>query len=478
MSKRSSGYTSLMGMVLEGGRMKVVVLRRSGTRYRVKESFQAPLSLDPLTHDPELVGREIRNHLDGAGIRDSRCVVCVPLKWALTMQTELPDLSEPDTQSYLTVQSERGFPFAPEDLSLSISRFQTPGGDRRATLVAIPKNHLRVLEKVLKAARLRPISITLGITSLHEREDRQAGARITLFIGEDSIDLAISTNEGLVSLRTFEEPFAENPDGEIFDADLIAKQIRITLGQLPQDLRDTIRTVQLFGPSDLTDLLLNELRDSAAHMGMTVECGNLPFAEQFIDSDEVRKCSQPALGATLRRMLGKRTEFEFLPPRTSRFKQMTGRVLSRGTLWLGGSVATLLLCLVAAFVFQYWRLSTLESQWQSIESDVTEVEGLQEKIRKFRPWFNQSIQSLTITQKLTEAFPEEGDVWLKTLEINNLSEVYCSGFARSNREWLKMLDRIRETKQVDALQVRQIRGDNPLQFTLSFRWNEGTGNGL
>ena len=46
---------------------------------------------------------------------------------------------------------------------------------------------------------------------------------------------------------------------------------------------------------------------------------------------------------------------------------------------------------------------------------------MQQQIRKFRPWFDDSFRNLTILRKITEAFPEEGDVTAKTLEIRDLS---------------------------------------------------------
>ena len=84
----------------------------------------ASLSLDPLTNDAELVGREIRKHLDQAGIRERRCVVCVPLNWALTLQTKLPELPDADVTSFLQVEAERGFPYGPDALLTSSSRFR------------------------------------------------------------------------------------------------------------------------------------------------------------------------------------------------------------------------------------------------------------------------------------------------------------------------------------------------------------------
>ena len=81
---RRKKLTGLLGLSLDGSRLDGVVLRRTNGSLQLQQSFSATLSLDPLTAAPELVGREIRNHLDAAGVRERRCVVGVPLKWTLT----------------------------------------------------------------------------------------------------------------------------------------------------------------------------------------------------------------------------------------------------------------------------------------------------------------------------------------------------------------------------------------------------------
>ena len=58
--------TSLLGLSLDGSRLDGVWLRRTNGSMQVQGSFSVSLSLDPLTAAPELVGREIRNHLDAA----------------------------------------------------------------------------------------------------------------------------------------------------------------------------------------------------------------------------------------------------------------------------------------------------------------------------------------------------------------------------------------------------------------------------
>src|SRR5882724_5037992 len=100
---------SLLGLALDGGRLDGVVVRRTNGSLEVQQSFSVSLSLDPLTADAELVGREIRNHLDAAGVRERHCVVGLPLKWALATVVDVPELPEEDVAGFLELEAERGF---------------------------------------------------------------------------------------------------------------------------------------------------------------------------------------------------------------------------------------------------------------------------------------------------------------------------------------------------------------------------------
>ena len=440
------------------------------------------LSLDPMMGDPELVGREIRNRLSEAGIRKSRCVVCVPLKWALTMRTELPEMSEADTNSYLSVQAEREFPFAPEHLSLSVSRYRTPNGAGEATIVAVPVTRLTALQKTLKAAKLRPVSITLGITAIPPNGASPQEGEITLLAGQDSLDLAILFGGGVVALRPLEDISVDGQAADGIDGDSVAREIRITLGQLPPDLRNAIRTIRVFGPADSVEALCAELQEFREHMGISVQAGEVGSAAEILRPDVFRQLIPSAFCGAAGRLLNKASVLEFLPPRVSFLKQITGRVSSRSTFWLGATAAAVILLVVVAFFYQYWRLSRLQSEWKGIESKVNEITVIQNKIRQFRPWFDNSVLSLAIVRKITEAFPEDGVVWAKILEIKVVPDsdkitVSCSGKARSNQEWLNMRERLRKTKGIENLLFQQVRGESPLQFGLSFTWNPSGSNG-
>ena len=79
-------------------------------------------------------------------------------------------------------------------------------------------------------------------------------------------------------------------------------------------------------------------------------------------------------------------------------------------------------------------------------------------------------------RQLTTAFPEDGAVTAKTVEIHDGSQVNCSGTARDNAALLRTLSQLRAAEGVTDLKVDQIRGKSPIQFTFDFHWGKGGGN--
>jgi hypothetical protein len=143
---------------------------------------------------------------------------------------------------------------------------------------------------------------------------------------------------------------------------------------------------------------------------------------------------------------------------------------------LGGAAAgSLALIICAAFLIQQWQLSRLRSRWAAIAPNVTELENLQQQIRKFRPWFDDSLSCLNILRRLTESFPEDGVVSAKTVEIRELTAVTCSGTARDSNALSKMEDKLSATKGVTEVHIER-RGLSPLQFTCNFHWDERGSN--
>jgi hypothetical protein len=462
--------SSLLGLTLEGRRLEGVVVRRVVGGLEVGQSFEVSLSLDPLTNDPMLVGQEIRNRLDEAGVRESRCVVGIPLNWAMTLQTKLPEIPEEDVASFLGIQAEKGFPYGPEDLSISIARSSSPNGERYATSVAIPKNHLARLEEILVAARLRPAGFSLLVAALQPPASDGSEGVLTLVAGENGVDLQVTNGGGVVALRALPDAIEMDGANRNIDADALIREIRLTLGQLPREFSDTVKQIRVFGRQEWRQPLADAIAPGAKRLGLLVEMRPVHQADGIGSLISAAENVSPALVMAARSLNGEVSGFKFLPPKVSKWGALTSRFSSRRILWSGAAAGAAAVLVVGALLVQYVELSILQSRWNAIAPKVTELEGIQDNIRKFRTWSPEARHSLAVLRKLTEMFPEDGVVTAKSIEIRNVSDVSCSGSAQDNQAYLKMSGRLNAANHVADVQLQQLAGK---RFSFNFRWTEG-----
>jgi len=468
--------TSLLGLALDGSRLDGVVLRRTNGSFQVHQSFSATLSLDPLTAAPELVGREIRNHLDAAGVRERHCVMGVPLKWTLTANTELPPLPETDATSLLQLEAERGFPCDVATLRLANSRCPLPAGKQHVTLAGIPNAHLTALEQVLAAAKLKPVSFALGLAALQPPVEKASSGVLALAIGESQVSLQITCGGGVAALRGLEGAIENEAGRTTVHADLVAREARITLGQLPAELRAAVKRIRIFGPREQAQQLADEMELRFEPMGLNTEIVTTYSPNEFGVQLPPETSVSPAFSLAAHWLTGQIPVFEFLPPKPSGLELLIAKY-SSGRLRSAGAVAAGVVAIAGGlFLFQEIQLIVLRSRWSAMSARVQELDGLQQQIRQYRPWFDDSFRSLTILRQLTRAFPEDGSVTAKTLEIRDGNTVTCTGTAQDNGALLRTLNQLRTTDGVTDVKLQQIRGKSPMQFSFDVHYGKGGGS--
>jgi hypothetical protein len=467
--------TSILGLSLDGSRLEGVVLRRNNGSIRVQQTFSASLSLDPLTGAPELVGREIRNHLEAAGIRERNCIVGLPLKWVLTASTELPPLPEADANSLLQLEAERSFHTDITTLQLSDSRCTLAGDKKHVSFAGVSKSQIEPLIAVLTAAKLKPVSFSLGLTALQPPVNNKNDGVLALVIGETSVGLQITCNGGVASLRGFEGAVASEGSKRVLQGGVVAREARITLGQLPQELRAAVRRIRIFGPAELARQLADEMELAFDPMGLSVEVIKAYAPGEF--GVEIPSDAQVSAAFSLaaRYLVGQSPVFEFLPPKPTVLEQFVSRYSSGKFRTAGAAAAAIVAIVLGLFLYQQIELVRLGSQWKAMSAKVTDLTALQAKIQRYQPWYDTSFRALTILKQLTMAFPEDGAVTAKTIEIRGGNIVTCTGTATDNGVFLKTLSQLRATEGVSSVTVEQLRGKAPMQFTFDVQLANGKG---
>ena len=467
---------TVLGLALDGSQLEGVVLRRTNGSLAVLQSFSATLALDPLTAAPELVGREIRNQLDAAGVRERHCVFGVPLKWVLTAQTELPPLPAADADSLLQLEAEKGFHSDVATLQISDSRSPLADGKQNVLLAGIPGTHIAALEKILASAKLKPVSFALGLSALQFAGDEKSGGILALVIGESHVGLQITAGGGVVALRALEGALTDEGGRRALLADVVARETRVTLGQLPGGLRDAVKRIRVFGPREQARQLADAMEARFAPMGLKIEVVAGYAADEFGVSLPVEASLSAAFSLAARLLTGSPPAFEFLPPKPNFIEQFatkysSGRLRTTGAV-VGGVVAVFL----GLFMFQQVQLWHYRSQWSQMSAKVGQLQVIQDNIRQYRAWYDGSFKNLAILRLLSVAFPEDGSVTAKNIEVRDGNTVTCSGTARDSSAVLAVESKLSALPGISGVHREQSRGKAPMQFVLSFKFNNGGGN--
>lgn len=459
---------SVLGLTLADGQLRAFHVVHAKGGCEVVKAASAALSLDLLHPEAELVGREIRNHLDAAGIRERHCIVGVPARWVMSQHTKVPELSAEDTASFLQIEAERGFPVDPAQLQIAQS-FQRSGDSVYVTQLGVRKEHVEKLAAVLKAARLKPVSFSPGLAVLPGAMAPAGRGRITVAVEPAGVALLVSAGGGIAAFRTCEASIQSEAGEKIVNGPAVARELRITFEQVPAELRAEVRQLFLTGESPMVRQLAESLGDWAKSAGLTIVRGDLPEKNLAAEMAERLATRWLETGAV---------ELEFLPPRPGRWTVFMSRYSSKRLATAGFAAGAVAVLAVLAFGWLEIRRWSLRSEWHGMQAQVTALDAVQGRIREYRPWYDTSFRTLSILKRVTECFPDNGSVTAKTFELHGNSIVSIGGTARDKAALLRTLDQLRTAKEIQGLKIEQIRSptSGPAQFTFTFRWNANSGS--
>jgi hypothetical protein len=447
---------SALAITIESGRLAVNIVRDDENATLAAPSFSLPIGDAEVLKDPEGAGKQLAAALGAAGLRERNCVVCVPPGWALTASTDLPEVGNDDLRGYLELRAEREFSISASELRLGYSAYALPDGQRRATLAALSSKKIEAVERMLEIANRRATSISLALDKCLS----QPQAMLHFLTNGNHADLVVTAGGGIAGLRSLALPM--HAGGATFDAKGFCRDVRITLGRLPEPVRQQIRQAAFSGPSaeelcvrtryDLLRLgIKSPERDPAAHEA----------------ASEGASAAAEAARLTLR---GQAVAFEFLVPEPKRWQELLQRVDSSRRRGLVLAAASLVVLPLLLLFIRSEVESHLQARWDAMADNVADLDAIQQKIHEFRPWFEPAPVRLQLLQSLVLAFPEQGNAWAKSIQVADDDKVTCTGFATTQPALMALLARMRARPDITALQVQQIRGENPIQFSITYQW--------
>jgi hypothetical protein len=465
---------AVLAVTVESGRVAVDHVRRENGGSRILRSLSLACGADRLLEDPARAGHELAQLFESEGVTERRCVVCLPAGWALSTTTDLPAVAAEDLRGFLELRAEREFPMAAAELALAHSAYTMPGGEPKATLAAVPLKRLDAVRRMLETAGCRVLSISLAVDpALADARDASGGS-VNILLNGNHVDLIVTAGGGVVAMRTVGVAGGQG-EGGLAPGHALGRELRITLGRLPETLRRNVGKARFIGTREKAEALLESSQPYLHRLGLQ---GIVPSARGVgtaqVGGTEVRP--GVAVEAAGRHLQGQPVLFEFVAREISPVHVFLRRFDTRRHRWLV-AIGLVVLVLPAVLVGARSHVEgRLQAEWKAMSGKVGELEILQAKVRQFRPWFGSSSPSLAILEGLVSAFPATGEVWAKSVEIQEGTRVTCSGFARNQGAWMEFYKGLQGRAGVGELQVQSVRGEDPVQFSFSYRWEDSHDN--
>jgi hypothetical protein len=386
----------------------------------------------------------------------------------MSQHTMVPELSPADAHSFLQIEAEKGFPCDPAQLQIARS-FHRSAGPAYVTQLAVRKEQIQQLAAALKAAGLKVVSFSLGLAALPDVIAPAGQGRITVAVEPKGAALLISAGGGIAALRTCEASVESEVGEHVVNGNAVARELRITFEQVPVDLRAELTQLALCGDESMSRQLAEELTEWAEAEGLAVTrsaVSQQPISDQMAEHVAARWLASEG------------PDLEFLPPHPGRWAMIVARYNSKRLATAGFAVGGAAVLALGFFAWQEYSRWSLRAEWEAMAVEVTALDVVQDRIREFRPWYDESYRNLTILSRVTECFPDNGSVTARSVEVHGITAqtVSISGTARDNASLLRTLDQLRKVKEIQAVKVEQIRGKVPAQFTFTFRWKGNAGS--
>ena len=251
-----------------------------------------------------------------------------------------------------------------------------PIGQRRATSRSWRSaTQLARLSEVLKKRGLKPVSYTLGVAALPGAVAAAGQGCMTLVLEPKGATLLISAGGGIAAFRAFEATIESEVGENVINGPALARELRISFEQLPPALRRDVRQLSLRGDATMVAQLAGMLAAWARDAGLTLDSG--PSSPRAVTEEIVEQLAE----GHLKEVAG---NLEFLPPRPSRWALMMARYNSRRLATAGFAAAAVVLVALGAFGWQEYLRWSLRSEWAGMVAQVTELEGVQARIREYR----------------------------------------------------------------------------------------------
>lgn len=451
---------NLLGIVIYEQALAVCQVERSGNEYSVQRSGVYPLPEGITPENLSAASAGFKEFLREKGLKSKNAVVGISAKHILSTCLHIPPIQDAQVR-YETLKLNLEKKLEVENTDIVFDYNDQANDNPEGVLVMITLRKLvSQIKELLTAARLIPTQIT----SLSLGLDLVKTPSVTCNIVElpDAFELCLFQNGNLKSIQHLRKKPGQSLD--VFYAQKIICQVSRVYGII-QSPEETIH-YYIWSHAELSDSLMSQMRQIF---------GTIEYRRLKESSDDQRINLTAEL--TGRAVLGKSGPINFLNGHHTEVKPtFIKRQLSRII-----AAAAVFLILAVVFILSWqsnkWSIAQLQEQLEEINESVEAADKLIDQVNCSRPWFLQEPRYLEILRELSLSFPNNEDVWLTSLAVDESFNQILTGRTVREDAILDVVETLRSRDYFDDIKILYIRkagkGADVMTFAINLQKREG-----
>ncbi|MCD6417146.1 MAG: hypothetical protein J7M08_10700 [Planctomycetes bacterium] len=403
----------------------------------------------------------------GAWLREQemtgRALIGLPARWLLSAKRQVPPVDEEARVGLLRLAAEEAFSLPAERMVCDFCADLNEGGDGgTALIVGTTRERLRAVQEAMASAGVKVSAVTSTGAVLALASSAEADAA-TALLCPDGVEVALVSDGTLHALGS--APLAA---GEAVD-----KVVELALRSV---LASAGRSVERIDICDSLGLGRRAIAQIAEAAGLQApHPPSIPVAG-LNEADIAAGVAAPPAALALTAACAGTLPFDLTRPRLARRPPRNWRhqvVRVAIILLVASAVAAALLSYRAA---RKADIASLQARLDEMAPSIAEAKGIVQTVEMARKWYERRPPILDCLVNITEAFPQEGRIWVTSLDIQEGARGVIVGKATDEESILDVLDKLKEAEpftEEKLLYIRQTRaGAAEKAFAIAFTYAE------
>jgi hypothetical protein len=436
-------------------------------RHQIKRSGTWPLSDPGLAH-AESLGQDLHGFLRKQHLWAKSAVVGVPAKWVVGKSITLPPTSNANSKSVLEMQAEQAFSLNFHDLVFDYSGQISSTDTNTVLLVAMQRQRLERIKTLLKSAGLQCSSVTPSAAAMAVLSGGSSRSSCGVFAQNSHCEYCLCKAGSIQEIKHVPMALNEN------SPDILSTEIQrlLMLSGVDRSPADPMQVI-LWSDDSEPKRSIERLTERLGPEIQVIDGRTALMASKRVYLDNSPAQYDMAMNLILAQEQVDLPMIDFLNSHIGVVKKTTHSRTIAWALFIG-------MVLMAGLGSLYWgyrqdslAIAGYEQLLLDNETIISAAQAVKQKVSQASGWYAGRPTYLDCLLAVTEAFPERGDIWVKTLSLDENGRGAVTGDAINNISVLKVCDALEQSNRFKDVQrhINDIGGNSGgVTYTIRFQY--------